>query len=203
MASSKLRSSCSFPKSSPFLLEFHSFYPFLSFFSSHNSPKNASDFNGLCITCRLLHFSPLLLRGLLLPAHSLLFHYPRLSSPRLSSWAAPEHTGLVYKREQRPQRGQASGEIGMRGFDGDAHNAAGGVPAGLESTRGWKLRERRQPRKRSRRIAKVQEESMANVAKIVEIKGKEFDDKMKSKIESSAGFAFGVTDVVAGHVCYY
>ncbi|KAJ6674292.1 MEMBRANE LIPOPROTEIN-RELATED [Salix viminalis] len=36
-------------------------------------------------------------------------------------------------------------------------------------------------KKRSRRIAKVQEESMANVAKIVEIKGKEFDDKMKSK----------------------
>lgn len=36
-------------------------------------------------------------------------------------------------------------------------------------------------KKRSRRIARVQEESMANVAKIVEIKEKEFDDKMKSK----------------------
>ncbi|KAM3741536.1 hypothetical protein ACB098_07G002600 [Castanea mollissima] len=36
-------------------------------------------------------------------------------------------------------------------------------------------------RKRSRRIAKVQEESMANVAKISEVKAKELDDKMKSK----------------------
>ncbi|XP_050921134.1 uncharacterized protein LOC127138679 [Lathyrus oleraceus] len=36
-------------------------------------------------------------------------------------------------------------------------------------------------RKRSRRIAKVQEESTANVAKICEVKEKEFDEKMKSK----------------------
>nr|AFK47526.1 unknown [Medicago truncatula] len=36
-------------------------------------------------------------------------------------------------------------------------------------------------RKRSRRISKVQEESTANVAKIDEIKDKEFDEKMKSK----------------------
>lgn len=36
-------------------------------------------------------------------------------------------------------------------------------------------------RKRSRRIAKVQEESMANAAKITEIKAKELDEKMKSK----------------------
>ncbi|KAJ6759591.1 hypothetical protein OIU74_026124 [Salix koriyanagi] len=52
------------------MLEFHSFYPFLSFFSSHNSPQNASDFNGLCTTCRLLHFSsPLPLAST--PAHSI------------------------------------------------------------------------------------------------------------------------------------
>ena len=36
-------------------------------------------------------------------------------------------------------------------------------------------------KKRSRRIARVQEESMANAAKIAEIKAKEFDEKMKSK----------------------
>ena len=36
-------------------------------------------------------------------------------------------------------------------------------------------------RKRSRRIAKVQEESMANGIKIQEIKAKELDEKMKSK----------------------
>ena len=36
-------------------------------------------------------------------------------------------------------------------------------------------------RKRSRRIAKVQEESMPNVAKISDVKAKELDDKMKSK----------------------
>lgn len=36
-------------------------------------------------------------------------------------------------------------------------------------------------RKRSRRIAKVQEESVANVAKISDVKAKELDDKMKSK----------------------
>ncbi|XVE97897.1 hypothetical protein REPUB_Repub03eG0058500 [Reevesia pubescens] len=36
-------------------------------------------------------------------------------------------------------------------------------------------------KKRSRRIARVQEESMANAAKIAEIKGKEFDEKMNSK----------------------
>lgn len=36
-------------------------------------------------------------------------------------------------------------------------------------------------RKRSKRIAKVQEESMANAAKIAEIKAKELDEKMKSK----------------------
>lgn len=35
--------------------------------------------------------------------------------------------------------------------------------------------------KRSRRIARVQEESMANAAKIAEIKAKEFDEKIKSK----------------------
>lgn len=36
-------------------------------------------------------------------------------------------------------------------------------------------------RKRSRRIARVQEESMANAAKIAEVKAKEFDEKMKNK----------------------
>ncbi|KAJ7955980.1 putative Membrane lipoprotein [Quillaja saponaria] len=36
-------------------------------------------------------------------------------------------------------------------------------------------------KKRSRRIAKVQEESMANVSKISEVKAKELDEKMKSK----------------------
>ncbi|GMY36443.1 putative membrane lipoprotein [Fagus crenata] len=36
-------------------------------------------------------------------------------------------------------------------------------------------------RKRSRRIAKVQEESMANAAKISDVKAKELDEKMKSK----------------------
>lgn len=36
-------------------------------------------------------------------------------------------------------------------------------------------------RKRSMRIAKVQEESMANAAKLGEIKSKEFDERMKSK----------------------
>ncbi|KAJ9168043.1 hypothetical protein P3X46_019617 [Hevea brasiliensis] len=36
-------------------------------------------------------------------------------------------------------------------------------------------------KKRSRKIARVQEESMANAAKIAEIKAKEFDEKMKSK----------------------
>lgn len=35
--------------------------------------------------------------------------------------------------------------------------------------------------KRSRRIARVQEESMANAVKIQEIKAKELDEKMKSK----------------------
>lgn len=40
-------------------------------------------------------------------------------------------------------------------------------------------------RKRSRRIAKVQEESTANVAKIGEVKDKEFDEKMKSKYGQS------------------
>ncbi|KAG4929555.1 hypothetical protein JHK82_046619 [Glycine max] len=37
-------------------------------------------------------------------------------------------------------------------------------------------------RKRSRRIAEVQEESMANASKMAEIKAKELDEKMKSKI---------------------
>lgn len=36
-------------------------------------------------------------------------------------------------------------------------------------------------RRRSRRIAKVQEESTANIIKIDEIKDKEFDDKITSK----------------------
>lgn len=35
-------------------------------------------------------------------------------------------------------------------------------------------------RKRSRRMARVQEESMANAVKIAEVKGKELDEKMKS-----------------------
>ncbi|XP_043719518.1 uncharacterized protein LOC122667325 [Telopea speciosissima] len=36
-------------------------------------------------------------------------------------------------------------------------------------------------RKRSRRLARVQEESMANAAKIAEVRAKELDEKMKSK----------------------
>lgn len=36
-------------------------------------------------------------------------------------------------------------------------------------------------RKRSMRIAKVQEESMANAAKLAEIKSKELDEKMQNK----------------------
>jgi len=129
-----------FPKPSPFMLEFHSFYPFLSLYSSHSSPQNASDFTGFCVTCWLLHFSTLLLRWLLLSAHSHLFHNPCFSSPCLFSWTSLEYISLVYKREaqpcyaqiqQRPQRGQALGEIGMWGFDGDAHNAAGCVSVEL------------------------------------------------------------------------
>ncbi|KAJ6759592.1 MEMBRANE LIPOPROTEIN-RELATED [Salix koriyanagi] len=119
------------------MLEFHSFYPFLSFFSSHNSPQNASDFNGLCTTCRLLHFSSPL---------------PLASTPAHSISALITHVSLLLASLV----GQESTE---------------GLEAGREAT----------AKKRSRRTAKVQEESMANVAKIVEIKGKEFDDKMKSK----------------------
>nr|AFK47572.1 unknown [Lotus japonicus] len=36
-------------------------------------------------------------------------------------------------------------------------------------------------KKRSRRVARVQEESMANASKIAEVKDKEFDEKMNSK----------------------
>ena len=36
-------------------------------------------------------------------------------------------------------------------------------------------------KKRSRRIARVQEESMANAAKIAEVKAKELDEKVKNK----------------------
>lgn len=40
-------------------------------------------------------------------------------------------------------------------------------------------------KKRSTRIARVQEESMENAAKIAEIKAKELDEKMKSKYGQS------------------
>lgn len=46
---------------------------------------------------------------------------------------------------------------------------------------GWEAEREGTARRRSRRMARVQEESMANAAKITEVRAKELDDKMKSK----------------------
>lgn len=46
---------------------------------------------------------------------------------------------------------------------------------------GWEAEREETARRRNRRMARVQEESMANAAKITEVRAKELDEKMKSK----------------------
>ncbi|XP_022883295.1 uncharacterized protein LOC111400074 [Olea europaea var. sylvestris] len=51
----------------------------------------------------------------------------------------------------------------------------------LREYEGFEVEREETAKKRRQKIARVQEESMANAAKIAEIKGKEFDAKMKNK----------------------
>lgn len=51
----------------------------------------------------------------------------------------------------------------------------------LREYEGFEVEREETAKKRRQKIARVQEESMANATKIAEIKGKEFDAKMKNK----------------------
>ncbi|CAL5328659.1 unnamed protein product [Camellia sinensis] len=66
-------------------------------------------------------------------------------------------------------------QIGVLVLMCDVHSCWVREYKGLESER------EAMERKRSRRMARVQEESMANVAKMAEMKGKELDEKVKNK----------------------
>lgn len=116
--------------------ELHSLHPLRHLSGSHRPSPNAPNFNGHGIPNDFRHLDSLLLCRVLLSAHPPLLHNPRFSPTRLAGRAAARHIGIVHQRAQHhvvdqvttgPERGQAVGEVGMRGSDGDADDAGVGV----------------------------------------------------------------------------
>ncbi|GFS33779.1 putative membrane lipoprotein [Actinidia rufa] len=186
------------PKSPPLMSEFLSLHPLCSLFGPHNPPQNAPNFTGLRLPLDLSHLNSLLLCGFLFSPHPLLLHNPHLPPPRLLHRPIDRCPGLVHQRKiepfaaeigARPERGKGTGEIGMRDLDGHVCDAIWRVDNDLRVVHSCWVREYEgleaerevSAKKRSRRIARVQEESMANAAKIAEVKAKELDEKVKNK----------------------
>ncbi|XP_024445790.1 uncharacterized protein LOC18107698 [Populus trichocarpa] len=197
MASSKLRSSCSFPSLllsclnfTLFILSSASIVPIVLL----KMPPTSLGFAllvGSCISllssfvgfysqlthmCCITHVS-LLLASLVGQVLSILalFTREKPSLAMLKSSRDPREAKLLVRLECGVLMAMLMMQLVVLVLSCAVHNCWVREYEGLEAER------EATAKKRSRRIARVQEESMANVAKIVEIKEKEFDDKMKSK----------------------
>ncbi|GFS33768.1 putative membrane lipoprotein [Actinidia rufa] len=157
------------PKSPPLMSEFLSLHPLCSLFGPHNPPQNAPNFTGLRLPLDLSHLNSLLLCGFLFSPHPLLLHNPHLPPPRLLHRPIDRCPGLVHQRKIEP----FAAEIGRETRERQS--------CWVREYEGLEAEREVSAKKRSRRIARVQEESMANAAKIAEVKAKELDEKVKNK----------------------
>ncbi|CAI9100715.1 OLC1v1037874C1 [Oldenlandia corymbosa var. corymbosa] len=197
MASSKLRSSCSFPN---VLLSFLNFVLFLLSVSSLapivflKLPPTSlgwalimvstisifSSFIGfysqLTHFCFITHVSLLLASSIgQILAIFALFTREKSSISALKSPRDPRESKLMVRMECGILMAMFVMQLAVLMLTCAVHSCWVREYEGLEAER------EAMDRKRSMRIAKVQEESMANAAKLAEIKSKEFDEKLKSK----------------------
>ncbi|KAL0346756.1 UNVERIFIED_CONTAM: hypothetical protein Scaly_1691600 [Sesamum calycinum] len=191
MASSKLRtSSCSFLN---LLLSFFNFILFLLSAASFAPPSSSKppDFSRLGLSLDLLPLPPLLLHRLLL---SLLLHNPCLPPPRLLRRPTPRHLSplpsslsmLKSPRDPREAKLLVRLECGVLMAMFVMQLAVALLCCVVHSCwvreyRGLEAERDAMAEKRRRKIARVQEESMANAARIAEVRGMELEEKMKSK----------------------
>ncbi|KAI6681744.1 hypothetical protein NL676_035625 [Syzygium grande] len=177
-----------------FLLKLRSVHLLRSIFRSHNPHQNSPNFAQPRIPHNIVHVARLLFRGLLFPALSLLLRDPCLDSPHIAVRPGAPRPSAVHQRNvssftaeirERPERGLSPTEIGVRDFDG--YNADGVVGVGADVHRAKLLGKEYEglrdkvEKTQSMRIAKVQEESMANAAKIAEVKAEELDERIRCK----------------------
>ncbi|KAK2974974.1 hypothetical protein RJ640_009133 [Escallonia rubra] len=212
MASSKLRSSCSFPN---MLLSFFNFLICILSAASLapviflkmpptsmgwallmvSSISLISSFVGfysqLMHCCFLTHISLLLASsiGQLLAILSL-FTKEKSSLSMLKSPRDPREAKLLVRLECGVLMAMFVMQLGVLALTCAVHSCWVREYEGIEAER------EKTARRRSRRIARVQEESMANVAQISDSKAKELDEKMKTKY----GQWLGATEVKAKQV---
>ncbi|KAI8019571.1 hypothetical protein LOK49_LG04G00116 [Camellia lanceoleosa] len=197
MASSKLRSSCSFPNLLPaclnftlFILSATSLFPIILLkmpptslgwaFLTVSSISLLSSFVGfyshLTHFCFITHLSLLLASSIgQLLAILALFTKEKLSLSLLKSPRDPKEAKVLVRLECGIVMAMFVLQIGVLVLMCAVHSCWVREYEGLESER------EAMERKMSRRMARVQEESMANVAKMAEMKGKELDENMKNK----------------------
>ncbi|XP_057968191.1 uncharacterized protein LOC131157811 [Malania oleifera] len=197
MASSKLRNSCSFIN---ILLSFLNFILFLLSsaslaptillkmpptslgfaFLTVSATSVLSSLVGLCSHlghfCFVTHVSLLLASSLgqLLTVVALLSRETSALS-MLKSPRDPREAKLLVRLECGIFMAMLMVQVGALVLTCAVHSCWVREYEGLEAEK------EKSERQRSRRMARVQEESMANAGKVAEVKAKEFDEKMKSK----------------------
>ncbi|KAL6274329.1 hypothetical protein ACE6H2_025021 [Prunus campanulata] len=157
------------------MFEFHSLHTLCHFSSSYYPPQDAPNFNGHGIPNDFWHLNSLLLCRLLLSAHPPLLHNPCFASPRLADQTIAWHIGLVYQRAFYHFNAQVARDL---------KEAKLLESCWVREYEGLEAEREALTKKRSRRIPKVQEESIENAAKIVEVKAKDLDEKMKNIMDS-------------------
>ncbi|CAI9782680.1 unnamed protein product [Fraxinus pennsylvanica] len=197
MASSKLRNSCSFLN---VLLSFLNFILFILSAASLaptiliKMPPTSLAFAFLMVSCisllssfigfysHLTHFCYITHISLLIASSIAqlfgilaLFTKEKLSLSMLKSPRDPREAKLLVRLECGILMAMFVMQLGVLTLTCAVHSCWLREYEGLEAEREETAKKRRQ------KIARVQEESMANAAKIAEIKGKEFDEKMKNK----------------------
>ncbi|XP_039023828.1 uncharacterized protein LOC120156599 [Hibiscus syriacus] len=150
----------------------------------------ATDFTRFCFPHGLLHLPPLLFCRFILSVSTLLLHNPHFTSRCLilslftqdKSSISMLKTPLDVKEAKplvRVECGVLMAMLVMQllvlALSCAVHHCWVREYEGLEAER------ESTAKKQSRRLQRVQEESMANAARIAEFKAKEFDEKMKSK----------------------
>nr|DAD44260.1 TPA_asm: hypothetical protein HUJ06_002490 [Nelumbo nucifera] len=197
MASSKLRSSFSFPNlilsSLSFILFILSSASFPPIFLLKNPPSSlgwallvvsclsllsslVGFYSQLTRFCFITHISLLLASSIGQVLGILaLFTQENSSLQLLSSPRDPKEARFLVRVECGTLMAMLLTDLGVLVLACAVHSCWVKEYEGLETER------EATARKRSRRMARVQEESMANAAKIAEVRAKESDEKMKNK----------------------
>lgn len=128
------------PKPSTVILELHPLHPVCGFCNSHDLTEKPTNLAGLRLPARLCNLLTLILHRLLLSAHSILLHNPRLPPPRLIPRTNPRSLGALHQGKIQPghakvAEGRPGGEVadkgGVWGDDGNVGLAVSGVGGDL------------------------------------------------------------------------